>query len=973
MKIYKALLILTLLTSVCSAQEPKSDVETPARKMDILFIAIDDMNDWTTVFDKNNPIKTPNLERLAARGAFFENAYCASPGCNPSRTAILTGLRPSTSGVYDNPYPWRKILPDAVTLPKYFNQHGYRTRGAGKIFHHARTGEDDPANPSFEEFFKMRGSPRPKIRKGAFGSFDWGPVEEKLTDEFTVEWALERMKVMPRDKPLFLAAGIFHPHLPHFAPPKFFDLYPFDQVVMPPMPPGDLDDVSQLGIDMAHREWRWSGYLFNDPPAEDDPASLKSLVRAYQASSSYADAKIGQLLDQLDATGRAENTIIVLWSDHGYHLGDKESVVKFTLWEKSSHVPFIIVAPGITKPGTRIKAPVGLINIYPTLLDLAGLPAKPDVDSQSLVPLLKDPKAKWAPPAIINQGRGNHAVRSRDWRYIRYKDGTEELYDCKTDDPWNHTNLLAGKDKENYAAVVSEHKKWLPATEAPARDWPKKAPAKKRKKAPVKKKKITQANTSKPSPVEGGGTSSEFIPETPAMPENPPKTWLTYHLAHPAPEFALDPNPAFFWKGRYHLHYIYKNQSGHVFAHVSSEDMVHWEWHPTVLGPTTTGHGMFSGTGFITKDGRAAMTYHGKGSGRNWISYALDDNLDKWSKPHEMTPRDKDGKLMTDMPYFDPDIWINNGIYYGVNGVSSKKPTVMMKSNNLKDWDYIGDFLHPDFDEEKLGVGRDEDISCSNMFRLGDKWVLLCISHKLGCRYFIGDFKDEQFLPEQHGMMNWADRDFFAPESLLTPDGRRVMWAWCTPRGARSSLGKKLRTGIQTGIQSLPRELTLSEDGTLLIKPLRELKKLRSEEKTVADLTVKSDSTHMLEGISGDTMELEIVLEAPTAKEFGITVLCDEKGEEGFTIASGKGSKTLKVSYIDPPFELQDGEDLTLRIFIDKNLIEVFANDRQAAVAWHDYDADNLHVSLFSKGGDLKVKNVSAWQMKSIYPKVVAE
>ena len=450
--------------------------------------------------------------------------------------------------------------------------------------------------------------------------------------------------------------------------------------------------------------------------------------------------------------------------------------------------------------------------------------------------------------------------------------------------------------------------------------------------------------------------------ETPAMQKNPPKPWLTYHLAHPGPGDAKpgDPNPAFFWKGRYHLHYIYRNRTGFCFAHVSSEDMVHWKWHPTVLEPKTTGHGMFSGTGFITKDGRPAMVYHGQRSNRNWICYALDDNLDKWSKPHEMTPRDKDGKLMTDMPYFDPDIWINDGIYYGVNGRSNKEPAVLMKSENLKDWDYIGELLHPDFDEDKLGVGRDEDISCANMFKLGNKWVLLCISHKLGCRYFIGDFKDEQFLPEQHGLMNWAKVEFFAPESLLTPDGRRVMWAWCAPRGAR----KKLADKIQTGIQSLPRELSLSEEGTLLIKPLRELKKLRSEEKTVTDLTVKSDSSHVLNGISGDTMELELVLEAPTAKEFGIKVLADQGGNNGFTIASGKGKKTLTVDYIKPPFELQDGEDLALRIFIDKNLIEVFANDRQAAVGWHDYDADDLHVSLFSKGRDLKVKKVSAWQMK---------
>ena len=236
------------------------------------------------------------------------------------------------------------------------------------------------------------------------------------------------------------------------------------------MPADDLDDVPQLGIAMARSQRRWNGFLFNDPPAQEDPASLKSLVRAYQASSSYADAKVGQLLDQLDATRRADDTIIVLWSDHGYHLGDKESVVKFTLWEKANHVPFIIVAPGITQPGTRIDTPVGLVDIYPTLLDLAGLPAMPDLDGQSLVPLLKNPQAKWDRPALMTQGRGNHAVRSRDWRYIRYKDGTEELYDCQTDDPWNHNNLLAGEDRDKYASVVAQHQKWLPKDEAPERD-----------------------------------------------------------------------------------------------------------------------------------------------------------------------------------------------------------------------------------------------------------------------------------------------------------------------------------------------------------------------------------------------------------------------------------------------------------------------------------------------------------------------
>ncbi len=447
--------------------DPLNAQASPERK-DVLFIAIDDMNDWTTLFDPSNPIKTPNLERLATRGAFFTHAYCASPGCNPSRTAILTGLRPSTSGVYENQHAWRKALPGAVTLPKYFEQHGYATRGGGKIFHHGGSGAEDPANPSFQQFFKRVPTPFQEIRSEGSGTFDWGPVPAELMgDTPMIKWA-EQELAKDHGAPLFLAAGIFHPHLPHYAPPEFFELYPFETVRQPPMPKNDLSDVPPIGIERAHceHEW-WSAYLFSDdPPADERLDSLKSLVRAYQASSSYADAMVGRLLNQLDASGRADDTIIVLWSDHGYHLGDKESVVKFTLWEKANHVPFIIVAPGVTKSGTRIDAPVGLANIYPTLADLAGLPPPSGIDGESLLPLLKDPGAEWERPALMTQGRGNHAIRSRDWRYIRYSDGTEELYDCQTDNPWNHTNLLTGDDAKKYTDVVAEHAKWLPKEEA---------------------------------------------------------------------------------------------------------------------------------------------------------------------------------------------------------------------------------------------------------------------------------------------------------------------------------------------------------------------------------------------------------------------------------------------------------------------------------------------------------------------------
>jgi sucrose-6-phosphate hydrolase SacC (GH32 family) len=478
--------------------------------------------------------------------------------------------------------------------------------------------------------------------------------------------------------------------------------------------------------------------------------------------------------------------------------------------------------------------------------------------------------------------------------------------------------------------------------------------------------------------------------EMPVFPETPPETWLTYHLAHPGPGKPVpwDPNCAIFYKGRYHLHYIYKvpsyahvgskdivRWSGPSFAHVSSKDMVHWTWQPTVLTPSNTGHGMFSGTAFLTKEGKPAIIYHGKGTERNQIAFALDDDLNQWSEPIPVEPRTATGEEVKIERHWDPDCWLMDGAYYALSG--GKEPT-LSKSEDLRKWEFLGEFLHPDFPND-LGVSRDEDISCANLFKIGDKWMLLCISHELGARYYLGDFKDGKFLPDHHALMNWARWDFFAPESLLTPDGRRVMWSWCTPKvpdspkswfktAVRKRDFPNLVDGkIQLGVQSLPRELSLPEDGVLRIKPLRELAKLRTDPKQEKDIIVGSDTEYLLKGMSGDTMELELVLDSPAAGEFGVKILSAEDGSNGFTISSGNASKTLKVGYINPPFELKEGEDLTLRIFIDKSMIEVFANDRQAAVAWHEYDPNDLHVSLFSNGGDTKVKTVSSWKMKSIY------
>jgi len=246
------------------------------------------------------------------------------------------------------------------------------------------------------------------------------------------------------------------------------------------------------------------------------------------------------------------------------------------------------------------------------------------------------------------------------------------------------------------------------------------------------------------------------------------------------------------------------------------------------------------------------------------------------------------------------------------------------------------------------------------MFKIGNKWMLLCISHPMGCRYYLGDFKDEKYLPDFHAKMNWKKvgprHGFFAPESMLTRDGRRVMWAWL--RGMPIA---------PTGTQSLPRELELPTDGVLRIRPLRELASLRHGEAGWSGLTVKDGAEHALDGLTGDAIEIKVTFASPLPKECGLRLLGDNSGEGGMSIVAGANRKTLQIGRIQPPFELKDKEDLTLRVFIDKNLVEVFANDRQAAVFVHKHIRKNPNIRLFAKGGDAAVKSVKAWKMKTIY------
>jgi beta-fructofuranosidase len=452
---------------------------------------------------------------------------------------------------------------------------------------------------------------------------------------------------------------------------------------------------------------------------------------------------------------------------------------------------------------------------------------------------------------------------------------------------------------------------------------------------------------------------SSVVPETPTRPENPPASWVTYHLAHPGWTAPGDPNGAFFWKGRYHLHYIYEGRDGVSWAHVSSRDMVHWRWHPTTLTPATMGHGLFSGTGFLTREGRPAIIYHGEGSGRNQIAFAEDDLLERWSKPIPVDPRTSSGELPA-MRHWDPDCWLDGDTYYAISG--GRDPH-LMKSTDLRRWDYIGPLLHERM--PSLDVPRDEDISCPNMFRMGDRWMLLCLSHWIGSRYYLGRFEDGRFLPDVHGRLNWMcafqggdeDADLFAPESLLTPDGRRVMWAW-------SRVKHRLHgVSMQGSIQCLPRELSLPPDGVLRIRPIRELESLRRGRMSERAITVEAGTRHRLRRIAGDTLELELRLRPGDARRCGVEVHCDADGRNGFPISFEPGTQTLSLGETQIPFTLPPNEDLKLRVFIDKSLIEVFANDRIAALSPHRYEPGNVGISLFSEGAPIRFEGLRAWQM----------
>jgi arylsulfatase A-like enzyme len=464
-----ALAILACFAALLAPLPAAAQADPP---YDVLFISVDDLNDWVGYIGGHPQTRTPNIDRLAARGMAFTNAQSPSALCNPVRTALLSGMRPSTTGIYGNAPDWREqaVFRGKPTLPKHFKDNGYATLGAGKIFHAHTFFENGLAGfndttawnafyPSLERQLPDELSPVSKPANGndVFTGFDWAPLvaeDYALGDGQVVDW-VEQQLLDESDQARFIAAGIYRPHLPWYVPQSYFDLHPLDQIELPPHKRNDLNDVPPIAVRTDSLSVEAHNWVV-------DAGRWEEAVQAYLASISYADAMVGRLLDALDASGRADRTIVVLWGDHGFHLGEKGRWRKMTLWNESTHVPFIVVAPGVTTPGSTTGAPVSLMDIYPTLTELAGLERPAHVEGRSLVPLLEDPSQDWDYPALSTYGYGNHSVVSERYRYIRYVDGSEELYD-RLEDPNEWTNLAS---IERFTAVIERLRTYLPAEDA---------------------------------------------------------------------------------------------------------------------------------------------------------------------------------------------------------------------------------------------------------------------------------------------------------------------------------------------------------------------------------------------------------------------------------------------------------------------------------------------------------------------------
>lgn len=457
-------LALCVQLAAFGAVAEAAGASTPS-KPNVLMIAVDDLNTWIGCLGGHPQARTPHMDRLAARGTLFTNAHCQSPLCNPSRASLMTGLRPSTTGIYGLAPGIRDVerLKDHVTLPQYFAAHGYFTFTCGKVYHDGSIRPKDRAR-EFQVWGPAPGMPYPpkkfvetpdKIR-----AMDWGVFPEDDRDQ--ADWkiadaCIAQLRTLPTDRPFFVCVGFRLPHVPCFASKKWFDLFPPEETIA--LPPVRMDDRADTPEFSWYLHWKLPeprlSWLIR-------ANQWRALVRAYLASTTFMDSQIGRVLDALDQTGHGKDTLVVLWSDNGWHLGEKGITGKNTLWDPGTRVPLIFAGPGVA-PGGRCTQPAELLDIFPTLVELCGLPPRKDLEGHSLVPQLRDARTPRPWPAITTHNQNNHGIRSEHFRYIRYADGSEEFYDYRSD-PHEWTNVVRDP---RYAALIREHARWLPKVNEP--------------------------------------------------------------------------------------------------------------------------------------------------------------------------------------------------------------------------------------------------------------------------------------------------------------------------------------------------------------------------------------------------------------------------------------------------------------------------------------------------------------------------
>jgi iduronate 2-sulfatase len=442
------------------------------KRLNVLFIAVDDMNNDLACYGVPL-VKSPNIDRLAARGVKFERAYCQYPLCSPSRTSLMTGLRPDTTKVYDLKTHFRKTIPNVITIGQMFKANGYFSGRVGKIYHYGNPGDigtsglDDPA--TWNEVVNPAGRDKtaleidvinytPKRKLGAAMAFlsDKEGKDEEHTDGKVATEAIKMLRAH-KDKPFFIAAGFYKPHCPYISPSKYFEEYALKDVLLPKVADGFAKSVPPLAL-ASTKPWPILGV---------SPEKARETKLGYYAAVSFVDAQVGRIVDEVDRLGLWDNTVVIFWSDHGFHLGEHGLWFKQSVFEESARVPMVIVTPGNGAVAGKVCArTVELVDLYPTLADLTGLTPPKGLEGYSLKPLLENPAAGWEHAAYTQVQRPKamgRSVRTERWRYVEWDGGKlgTQLYDHESD-PREEKNLA---NDPAHAAKIAELKKLLKLSE----------------------------------------------------------------------------------------------------------------------------------------------------------------------------------------------------------------------------------------------------------------------------------------------------------------------------------------------------------------------------------------------------------------------------------------------------------------------------------------------------------------------------